>query len=133
MNVSPALVLFLLNLNIENLIVFILFMVISSYESSKSVLNDGINAVLLYIFYKLIQRSNNKEITAVLSGIYMIQKYKKNNTFLDKYVSNYYKESKLKRDEMIENGLLIGILASSLNNKRMIGGGNRSLYDILMK
>lgn len=133
MNVSPALVLFLLNLNIENLIVFILFMVISSYESSKSVLNDGINAVLLYIFYKLIQRSNNKEITAVLSGIYMIQKYKKNNTFLDKYVSNYYKESKLKRDEMIENGLLVGILASSLINNRMIGGGNRSLYDILMK
>lgn len=133
MNVSPALVLFLLNLNIENLIVFILFMVISSYESSKSVLNDGINAVLLYIFYKLIQRSNNKEITAVLSGIYMIQKYKKNNTFLDKYVSNYYKESKLKRDKMIENGLLVGILASSLINNRMIGGGNRSLYDILMK
>ena len=138
MNISPVLLLFILvntsvQTNLRNLFVFIIFMVYSSFESTKIILNDFINAVLLYIIYKFVSRTQYPEITGILGALYLIQKYKKNNTFLDKYVSDYYKVSKLKRDEMIEYGLITLIIGSSMVKRKMMGGGSQSLYAVLFE
>lgn len=138
MNISPVLLLFILvntsvQTKLRNLFAFIIFMVYSSFESTKIILNDFINAVLLYIIYKFVSRTQYPEITGILGAIYLIQKYKKNNTFLDKYVSDYYKVSKLKRDEMIEYGLITLIIGSSMVKRKMMGGGSQSLYSILLE